>query len=244
MLKWLLGRSPWEIAATLFVVFLDLVHWLVFEPVNDALRSLLSTPSVLSILLLIALYFAYCVALILLALLKPESGDKPATWQKVLFLYPSFGFGIIVVMAGGAVGGMMSDDSVALSDGWQQAGVFGTLALFFVHIMAVAIPIKPRLGAEQPGYLLLLAPAMVVSELMLNLSVALWYHFLGPEAGPAPDEPSTVGSFIIALPLFLLFFAAPRFTFMSRSFTWTALASGLGFALYELWHMVAEAPLL
>jgi hypothetical protein len=88
-------------------------------------------------------------------------------------------------------------------------------------------------------------PTIAISELMLNFSTALWYRFLGPEAGGAePSEPSTMASFVIAAPLFMLFFAAPRFTFMSKHFTWLALLSGVGFALYELWQIVGAAPLL
>ncbi len=257
----LLGKNRWEVAAGLLPVLADALHWLVFEPINQQLRLLLLSPSELTVLGLLALYFAYCVALFLISLLKPDIKLKlvelrgrdertgretttKTTWPEVLFFYPSFGFGIVMIMAAASVSGMM-DDKSALSEGWQQLAVFGAVGLFFLHLLAKFAGPKPRVAASSPIYLMLLLPTIAISELMLNLSTALWYHFLGPEAGGSePSEPSTMASFVIAVPLFLLFFAAPRFTFMSKHFTWLALLSGVGFALYELWQIVGAAPLL
>ena len=48
-------------------------------------------------------------------------------------------------------------------------------------------------------------------------------------AAAQPTTPSVAG-FVVAAPLFLLFFAIPRFTLLSRSFTWPSLLSGVGLA--------------
>ena len=129
--------------------------------------------------------------------------------------------------------------------GSSELAVFGSTGLFFAHLTVKFVGIEARHPATRPRYLVYLVTTVLISEVMLNLSTALWYRFLGPEAGaPAPDNPDVALSFAFAVPLFLLFFAAPRFTFMSKSFTWLSLASGLALALHELWGMVAYAPLI
>lgn len=257
----LLGDNGWAIAISLFPVVIDVAHWFAFDPINDRLRALLLEPSRATVLALLGIYLAYAVSFIFIGRLKPDiklrvvtvqtrdkktgrRGKVRTTWPELLFAYPSFGFGIIMIMGATAVSGMMGDVS-ALSEGWQQLAVFGATGIFFFHLVVKFIDFEPRYASDQAGYLFTLIPTVLVSELVLNLSAALWFRFLGPEAGaPPPEDPSTLGSFIIAAPLFLIFFAAPRFTFMSKSFTWPALASGVALALWELWEMVAEAPLL
>jgi len=256
-----LGENGWAIAAGLYPVAMDGVHWLVFDDLNDRFRQLLGSPGQATILGMLGLYLGYIIALGFVGRLKPEiklktvtltgydekTGRKTTTkttWPDLLFFYPSFGFGIILVMGAVTVSGMALDNS-PVSEGWQKLAVFGTVGLFFAHLTVKFGGIEARHPASKPRYLFYLIPTVLVSEVMLNLSTALWYRFFGPEAGaPAPDNPDLAVSFAFALPLFLLFFAAPRFTFMSKSFTWPSLVSGVALALYELWGMVVYAPLV
>jgi hypothetical protein len=256
-----LGENGWAIAAGLYPVLMDGVHWLVFDKLNDRLRQLLLSPGETTIIAMLGLYLTYIVALGFVGRLKPEiklksvtltSYDEKtrrttsvkSTWPDILFFYPSFGFGIILIMGAVTVSGMAQDTS-PVSEGWQKLAVFGAAGLFFAHLTVKFGGFEARHPATRPRYLFYLIPTVLVSEVMLNLSTALWYRFFGPEAGaPAPDNPDVLISFAFAVPLFLLFFAAPRFTFMSKSFTWPSLISGVALALYELWGMVVYAPLV
>lgn len=256
-----LGDNGWAIAAGLYPVLMDGVHWLLFDEINDRLRQLLLSPSQATIIAMLGLYLTYVVALGFVGRLKPEiklktvtltsydeeTGQKTsvkATWPDILFSYPSFGFGIIMIMGATTISGMALDNS-PVSEGWQKLAVFGASGLFFAQLAVRFSGIEARHPATRPRYLFYLIPTVLISELMLNLSTALWYRFLGPEAGaPAPDNPDVLLSFAFAVPLFLIFFAAPRFTFMSKSFTWPSLISGVALALYELWGMVVYAPLI
>lgn len=256
-----LGENGWAIAAGLYPVAVDGVHWLVFDNLNDRLRQLLLSPGQTTIIAMLGLYLTYIIALGFVRRLKPEIKLKTVTvtsydekthrkttvkttWPEILFFYPSFGFGLIMIMGAVTVSGMTQDNS-PVSEGWQQLAVFGMTGLFFAHLTVKFVDFEARHAATRPRYLLYLIPTVLVSEVLLNLSTALWYRFLGPEAGaPAPDNPDVVLSFAFAVPLFLLFFAAPRFTFMSKSFTWPSLISGVALVLYELWGMVVYAPLI
>ncbi len=256
-----LGETPWAIAASLFPVLADGLHWLVFDDLNDVFREMLLAPSETTILVVLGIYLAYVVSLGFIGRLEPDIKLKSVTitsydevqrrktsttttWPDIIFFYPSFGFGIIMVLALVIVSGMTVDDA-NVSEGWQQFAVFTAIGIFFAHLVVKFGGIEARHPSSKPRYFFYLVPTVLISEIVLNLSTAIWYRNLGPEAGaPAPENPDVFVSFLFAAPIFLLFFAAPRFTFMSKSFTWPALASGLAFVLYELWGMVEYAPLL
>lgn len=252
------GRG-FELAATFVPVVVDVAHLLLFELLNQPLRALLATPSVEAIGVLLGLYFAYAVSLFFVGRLRPEHALKvltlhtraddgrvqktKTTWPQFLFFYPSFGFGILMIMALATAAGMSAKES-GVSEGMQQLAIGGGIVVFIVQLGAQLTEVEPRHAANEPGYLATMVPVLLVSEVMLNLSVALWHRFLGLDAGgPQPAAPSVAG-FLVAAPLFLLFFAIPRFTLLSRSFTWPSLLSGLGLALYELWQLLVVAPLL
>jgi hypothetical protein len=252
------GRG-YELAATAFPVVVDVVHFFLFDLLNRPLRALLATPSVGAVLALLGLYLAFSVSLYFVGRLRPEMALKTlmlhsrgddgrvratkTTWPQFLFFYPSFGFGILMITAIVGASGMTGASS-AVSEHWQQIAIVGGVVVFIVQLGGMLTDIEPRYAANEPGYLATLVPVVLVSEVMLNLSVALWHRFLGLDAnGPAPPSPSVAG-FLVAAPLFLLFFAVPRFTVMSRSFSWPGLFTALGLALWELWQILAEAPLL
>lgn len=251
------GRG-WELAATGFPVAVDVVHFFLFDLLNHPLRELLATPSIGAMLALLGMYFAFAVSLFFVGRLRPELAIKTltlhtrdddgrerstkTTWPQFVFFYPSFGFGILMIMAIVTASGMTAKES-GVSEGMQQLAIGGGLVVFFVQLGAQLTDVEPRHSANEPGYFATLVPVVLISEVMLNLSVALWHRFLGLDAaGPSHAAPSLIG-FLVTAPIFLLFFAVPRFTLMSRSFSWPGLFSGLALALYELWQLLAVAPL-
>ena len=130
-----------------------------------------------------------------------------------------------------------------ISEDWQDFALLGGLGIFFLGIL-----MKPfqaaRYHSHEARYFLYLIPTVLISEVMLNVSVALWIHYLGGASEPPIEDPSMGASLLVGLPLFLIFFASPRFTFMSKNFTWLTLTSGLGLAIYEFWGLMRDYPLI
>ncbi len=253
-LRDLVGSNRWEIAATLFPVAMDGIHWLVFDPVNDWFRGLLERPSTASLAGLFAVYIAYLVAIVLIGRLESdirlktvvlESYDKErrrttrtkTTWPQILFFYPSVGFGMaFLVVVWNALG--VGEEVSPYSDDVQMYVSFAMALLIMAHIVIVAIDYRPRHRSDQPGYFAVLVPTVLISELALNLSTAFWYHFFASDE-PCPDEPRGL-AMVAIFPLFLLCFAAPRFTFMSKHFTWLSVLSALALIFYEVWETFDE----
>jgi hypothetical protein len=245
-----LGSNRWAVAASLLPIAADWAHGLFFADVNQWMRDLLSSPSPASMAWLLGLYAAYCCSLGFLGRLKPggrlehieiETRDAlglrrriRTTWPQALLFYPSLGFGVLLVMAVGQAVGLMSDPA-PVSERLQQVALFGAVGIFFVHVGLAVGSITPRYQATQPHYFFRWVPIVVISELMLNLSTALWIFFLAdPQAAPM-DAGDKLLAMLPLAPLFLIFFAAPRFTFQSKHFTWLSFGSGVVFALWTVW---------
>ena len=259
LLRRLFGKNRWEVAGVLFVIAVDLVHGRFFEALNLWLRQALREPMTGGVLLL-GTDLAFCVTLFYVGRLKPSrpfreltletKDDKTGkvstmktTWPKILFFYPSFGFGIILAMAVADVSGLGAK-APTLPENLQMGALLVAVGLAVAQLILGAVDVEPRYESGTPAYLRVLVPTVLVSELMLNLSTALWHRFLGPDASaPVPAGGTTLASFLVAVPLYLLFFAAPRFTFMAKSFSWPALASGLATALWALWKLLGTSPL-
>ncbi|MDP7034729.1 MAG: hypothetical protein QF752_09585 [Planctomycetota bacterium] len=257
------GTHRCQVAATLFPVAADVIHWWFFEDLNSWLRGLLETPSTFSLAVILGIYAAYVYSLWTVRWLEPEVALKKfsfeykddagfvkkmtATWPKVVFFYPSFAFGILMLMLVGetiglneisasSYGGASGPEELALpfsEDTAMWVLILVVCFFIFAHAPALALDDKPRYRSTQWGYVKTLMIAVLLGELALNLSAAAWVHFLyDPKKIPDRDALALIG----ALPLFLLFFASPRFTFMSRNFTWPTLLSGLALVIWEVWE--------
>lgn len=264
-LKGLVGKNRWEVAATLAILLIDGVHSRLFEPLNQLLRQVLKGPRWPATALVVGSYLAFLAGLYLVGRLQPTKALEPVTstdmdglgrkrtltttWPKLLLFYPSLGFALIVIMATLSVGGLMQSATDAPgiappSDTVMAWLVTGMVVLLGVHAGLVVADLKPRYESGTPGYLAVLVPVVLVNEVVLNLSTAYWHRFLGLDAASkAIANPDLRASFLVAAPLYVIFFAAPRFTFLSRSFSWVSLASGLALTLDACWKLVSRAPL-
>ncbi len=71
----------------------------------------------------------------------------------------------------------------------------------------------------------------------INVSVAGWQYLFGDFSREIiSNRPGRVLDFIFAYPLFLLFFASPRFMFLRRNFTWYSLTGALLIIGYFVWR--------
>lgn len=253
-----LGRNRWEIAATLVPVGADVVHFLLFERLNDALRGLLRTPGFAPAAALLALYVGWLVSLVFVGKLRPEvrlreleltvRGDDgrviktKTTWPKILFL-PVAPFGaLFLMMIVGATG--LSDGTSVVPENVQMGLVGVGVLAFFGHVIIAAVDVTPVHEATSPTYLAVLVPVVVVGEVVLNLATAAWLHYFGADAaGMAAARARSGGELALAMLLFLLVFAGPRFTFLSRHFTLPSLLSGLAFVTWEVWETLDRIAL-
>lgn len=259
----LLGGNAWAAAAALFPVAADAVHWWLFDPLNERMRALLVRPGGASAFGLLGLYAAWLATLALVGRLAPEApppavemevrgqdgrrGRLRTTWPKLLFFYPSLLFGAMwMVLVAQALG--LEQTVAPVSDRLQSTLLLLGVGLFLAHCVIAAVEPAPRLAAGTPGHFAVLVPVVLVGEVALNLATAAWLTAFGPDpsrpAQAAAAAQRSGAEFALALVLFLLCFAGPRFTFLYRSFTWPALLSGLAFVAWEVWATLDRVALL
>ncbi len=251
----LFASGPWAVAAMLFPVVADGVHFFVFDALNERWLRVLNTPGTGAVTLLAGLYALWLVSLVFVGWLEPSSptpmGEATLreglrtrkvrfAWPKLLFFYPSLLFGLVCMMAiFQATGGMASAAAAgAVPEGLQDVALGAGLVLFVSHIIIAAVDVRPRFPAGHPGHFGVLVPVVLVGEVMLNLATALFLRAFGPD----PAKPEQLASaaarstseLFLAVMLFVLFFAGPRFTALSRHFTWPSLVSGLALVVWEM----------
>jgi hypothetical protein len=250
VLEGLWGKSAGAILLTLFFVTADGLHWLFFEDLNLFFLDFLSTPSKEAVILILTLFVAYSIALGLLQTLESDTAPKSSRKKKkddgINFSITTFGFGILLIMALAQI--TMGDHrGTALSEDWQAIGVAGgTGVLLLIYLPLGCVKwIKPRHGKDTARYYFYLVPTVIMGELMLNFSYAMWAFWLSPDPGaPAVEDPNQLLSFIIIAPLFFLFFAGPRFIFWRLNNRGATMISSLWIAFYELWRMMGETPIV
>lgn len=251
----LFASGPWAVAAMLFPVVADGVHFFVFDALNERWLRVLNAPGTGAVTLLAGLYALWLVSLVFVGWLEPSSptpmGEATLreglrtrkvrfAWPKLLFFYPSLLFGLVCMMAiFQATGGMASAAAAgAVPEGLQDVALGAGLVLFVSHIIIAAVDVRPRFPPGHPAHFGVLVPVVLVGEVMLNLATALFLRAFGPD----PAKPEQLASaaarstseLFLAVMLFVLFFAGPRFTALSRHFTWPSLVSGLALVVWEM----------
>jgi hypothetical protein len=233
------GHNRWAVAATLFPVLADAVHWLFFDRLNALWLGLLATPGLPALAVLSLTDLVWLVSLVYVGrLVAPPRAGFP--WARFAFFYPSVGFALVLLMA--------IVQSAQGVDAWLDAAIGIAFCLFIAHLLVAAVDVKPRYTSGTPAHLLALVAVVLVGEVVLNLSAALFVHSFGPDpadaaAVAAAAAEHTSGEFLLAALLFVPFFAGPRFTFLSREFSWPALASGVAFVLWELHGLLGAVAL-
>ena len=252
MLRASFGVEDKLVLGTALFLIVDALHLIFFDELNGYFREILSTPGERSIVYILVLYFVYSLSLGFLSRLKSGGpvtsgqGFQENEWPKIIHFYPSFGFGIIVILALVEAAGWSSGGEVSVSEGWEKTAILGGMAIYLLQLCLGTFDlIEPRYDSGQVRYYLYLIPCAVLAELMLNFSFALWLNSFGagPDTPPL-ENPSQTLSFLVMAPLFYVFFAAPRFIFMRLNYTWLTMVSGLALTFYELWRFVGEHPVL
>ena len=248
----------WAIAASVVPILLDGLILMIWEPLSAAFSELLQSPGYVSAYTIFGLYLLYVISLAMLGFLKPsrpiksfvveavdaQTGRKTRTkmtWPEMLLVYPSVGFGVVMITA--MTEGLFASPDMTVDD--HAAGLLVAATVLLIVHVGVWLGDWPRYSPEQPRYLALLTPIVLIGGVTLNFSATLWDHMFMPDPGAAAvEDPSVLASFVVMSPIFLLFFAAPRFSFLKKSFTWPSFCSGLGLALFGLWLHISEHPIL
>lgn len=240
----------------LLPVIVDVADYFFFEHINQFLLNMLRTPSVKALSVMLGIYFMFIICIMLIELLIPDIRLKEVnigydihdengfitgretvktTWPDILFLYPSLGFGIIILLLIFSSLGLTSDSQV-FTENQQYAFIWIAFIMFFIHLGTMFIKPEPRYKSNTPKYLVVYAPAVIICALVINVSVAAWQYLLGdPSLVPVAGREGKLLDWFLALPIFLLFFSSPRFMFMSRHFNWLSMLSALMIIGYFIW---------
>ena len=251
--------GPWAVASAAFPIAADALHLLGFDALNAFWLRVLGASGLGSAAWLAGVYLLWLVSLVMVGWLAPEgrvpTGETTVgegldlrtvrfAWPKLVFFYPTLGFGVVCLMAIGQAA-LAPDPSG--SEGLKDAALGVAIALFVFHLGVASVDVRPRYAPGRAAHFAVVAVVVLVGQVMLNLATAMFLNAFGPD----PARPETLASaattsgseLMVATLLFVLFFAGPRFTSLSRHFTWGSLVSGLAFVIWELYGLLDRLDL-
>jgi len=230
-------RGGFDLGGIAVMVILDALTCAAYGTGVAWLKPHLAAPSM-------ALTAAYAAAFVLLCVavygIRKLHTGRPYRLSVVLS-YSSFGFAVMFLLMLAHTSGIIAGlDSGAL-DGdydwiWGTAVVFAALAypiLFVVDVDATVKPGTARFTAIQIA-------AVVAINAMLVAVGAFWEVYFFDSPGP-PPETRSLATMLFMYPLFLMFFASPRFVLILKDLSWVTLASALGSTAYYVWYSLPAA---
>lgn len=248
--NYLNSQTKWFWLTILVTIVIDAANSAYIEKIQEFFFEKLSGKDIKSMFWLLGFYVFFIVLLILAS--KMTSHPRRAGITKFkknvqkFSLYFTFlmiaGYGIIMMMPSISIMGLGEEST--LTNNQQYTFFLIMIGLFFVLLgMAFANPEK-KLVFGHENYLYLYIPTLILATVFVDFSTALWkMQLFDPNVVVDPDRVSRVGEFITFFPLYAVFFAAPRFILVRKSYNIFTLLSAAGSTAYFVWQSLAYIEL-
>ncbi len=174
----LVKANKWQRGILLIPLVVDAMDWVFFEEINGKILAVMREPSLFSIYVILVTYTVFVLAVVLLNLLESEyqvalfsfidleesksigsrrlKNTSKTTFPDLIFLYPTAGLGVIMILLTVYSSGITGDEMV-VSENALAAFVFTGFIIFCLHLLLLANPLKPRLRSGTAGYFFLFA---------------------------------------------------------------------------------------
>jgi len=117
-----------------------------------------------------------------------------------------------------------------------------TFLMIFVGLIIVLLPVslinyKPKFFMGDLKYFIAYIPLIILVSLFIDFSSVIWKFLLSdPSKIVDPNRSSRIIEFIAIFPLYAVFFSAPRFVLLRKSYNLLPLLSALGSIAYFVWR--------
>lgn len=244
-------QSKWFWATVVTTLIVDAINTNYFEKIQSYFYIFLEGKDVKTMYLLIGVYTLFVVLLIFIGLMSTYGkrtfhGKKQKNIQKIAGYITGimvFGFGIILMMPSISILGMGESTSV-FSESEQQVYVGILIVLFFALVTMAFIEMEPRFIFGNKNYFYLYVPILILATLFVDFSTAMWkFQLFDPENVADPNRASRVIEFIAIFPLYAMFYSAPRFMLLRKSFSILPILSAVFSTAYFVWESLAYLEL-
>jgi len=243
ILSYLKKQSKWFWITVFVTIVIDSLNSAYIEKIQGFFYKILEGKDTKSIFSLLGIYLFFIVLLIFIGMMssyeKQSYHSKSKRFIKKVSEYLTgimiIGYGIILLMPSINILGMGSD-TANFSSNTQMTYFMILIVLFITMIIFAFVNFKTRYVFGKSNYFYVYVPILIFITLFVDFSTALWkYQLFDPEHIADPHRASRILEFFILLPLYALFYAAPRFVLVRKSFNVFTFLSALFSTAYFVW---------
>ena len=239
------NKTLWFWLAMLVTVLIDGLNTMFYDKTQGFFLKILYSNDLISMSWLIGIYLLFIITVILSAMMS-SYGDrnyltgkqkKVKKFAEAYSLLLVLGFGIILMLPALHILGLTSTNESTFSDNSQYTWIMVICALFFVLLAFAFINQKTRFVLGTSKFLWAYIPVLILMSLFTSFSAALWEFNLYDPSKVVDSSRSTLFiEFIAVFPLYVLFFSAPRFILLRKSYHLIPLLSALITTGYFVWR--------
>ncbi len=234
------------ISLTLLVtIIVDLINMRYYSKIQGILFNILNSTQTKAVYTFLKINILFIFLLIFISIMSSYTNNlvirEKSFWQKtgdIVYALMIIGYMIILLFP---VIQLISPGTEKSNFTNKQQQIFLTLflVLFFVAVMIAFIDWKPRFYLGKLNYFLIYVPILFLVNFFLQFSSALWRHNFQETVVSSETFKAKFLSFLLILPIYLLFFSAPRFLLLSKSFHWLSFVSAVVSTLFFAWKSAA-----
>jgi len=237
------NHSKWFWYSILLTFIIDGINSSLFDKIQSYFYMILEGEDTKSIFSLMAIYSFFIILLVFIGMMtsyeKKTYVSKKQTFFKKISEYFSVlmiaGFGIILLMPATNILGM-GDSNSNFSDNQQYTYFMILIGLFLTLMIFGFIKFKTRFVFGKENYFYIYIPVLILSTLFIDFSSALWrFQLYDPNISVDPNRGSKLIEFIVIFPLYAIFYSAPRFVLLRKSYTILPIISALFSTAYFVW---------
>ncbi len=236
-------QSKWFWATVLITLIIDALNSTYFEILQNYFYTILENKNQESIYSIIVIYILFILLLIIVGMMssykkKEYYTKKQKQIKKISDFFTGimiFAYGIILLMPATNILGMGDEQSI-FTQGQQQTYFMLLIVLFFILIVFAFINFKTRFVFGTANYFYAYLPVLILATLFVDYSTALFkYQLFNPEDIADPERSSRILEFLIIFPFYALFYSAPRFILLRKSYNIFPILSAVLSTAYFVW---------
>lgn len=239
------NKTIWFWATMLITAVIDGLNSLFYDKSQDFFFKILNGSDTRSMFWLTGIYLLFIITVIFAAMMTTYKGRTYLTkkqeqikkFSEAYSLMLILGFGIILMMPAFTIIGLTSSEASNFTDDQQNTWIMVLCTLFFILLAFALIKQKSRFVMGTAKYLWVYIPILTLISIFTGFSAAIWeFSLYDPATANNPDQSSKIIEFIVIFPLYALFFSAPRFLLLRKSYHLIPLLSALFTSGYFVWR--------
>ena len=238
-------KNQYILLTMLITLIIDVLNFLFYGKVQAFFHKMFASTQIKTVYFYLEIYLLFLILLLFISMMSSYTNNMvirdKTFWHKIgEIVYALMIVGYMIILLYPVIQ-LISPGTEKANFTSKQQQVFMTLflVLFFAAVMIAFIDWKPRFYLGKLNYFLIYVPILFLVNFFMQFSSALWQHSFQGTVVASETFKAKFLSFLLILPIYLLFFSAPRFLMLSKSFHWVTFVLAIVSTLFFAWKSAA-----